>query len=280
MKRTRLLILIAPLLIIVLCAGCGSENNAPAPAANAQASNTPTDIDVVKVTTQLLDATVMLPGELTPYEVVAIYPKVTGYVKTISVDRGSRVKQGELIAQLEAPELVAQRAEAESKLQTAQSQLAAAQAKLASDQGTYERLAAAAKTPGVVAGNDLQVALKTADADRASVAAQESNVTAARAAVDSISQMENYLRVTAPFDGIVIERNVHPGALVGPANGSASSVPMLRIGTPSRLRSWARLIPLPRSTCPTNKDEGAAVFVPRKRRILTATVYFSRNADR
>jgi RND family efflux transporter MFP subunit len=191
---------------------------------------------VTNVVAQKLSITAHLPGEIEPYEVVAVFPKVTGFVKSISVDRGSHVKAGERIALLEAPELIAQRSESQSKLQAAQAQLAAAQAKVASDEGTYEHLKAAAATPGVVAGNDLFVAQKALDADRAQSKAQQDNVGAAQQAVQAITHMEAYLQVKAPFDGIVTERNVHPGALVGPAGASAGAVPMLRIETLSRLR--------------------------------------------
>ena len=85
---------------------------------------------------------------------------------------------GELIIRLSAPELVAQRTQAEASVHSAEAQLAAAQAKLASDHGTYLHLAAAAKTPGVVAGNDLQVAEQTAAADNAQVEAASNNVQA------------------------------------------------------------------------------------------------------
>src|SRR6516165_11523494 len=137
---------------IAICAGlwlltsCGKQDVSSAKAA-------PTDpspkVQVTKVLAQKLAITVHLPGEIEPYEVVAVFPKVTGFVKSITVDRGSRVKAGERIAQLEAPELIAQRSEAQSKLQAAQAQLAAAEAKVASDEGTYEHLKAAAATPGV-----------------------------------------------------------------------------------------------------------------------------------
>jgi len=114
---------------------------------------------------------------------------------------------------------VAQRAQAEAASQTAQSQLTSAQAKLAADEGTYQHLAAAAKTPGVVAVNDLQVAQQTAAADKAQVQAAENNVRAARETLRSIAQLESYLDIRAPFDGIVTARNMHPGALVGPSSG-------------------------------------------------------------
>src|SRR5215469_3202774 len=166
---------------IALCASfslsisCGKQDT---PSAKAAPPDPVVKVQVAKVVAQKLAITVHLPGEIEPYEVVAIFPKVTGFVKSIKVDRGSHVTAGELIAQLEAPELIAQRSEAQSKLQAAQAQLAAGEAKVASDEGTYEHLKAAAATPGVVAGNDLFVAQKALDADRAQLKAQQDNVSA------------------------------------------------------------------------------------------------------
>ena len=210
--------------------------------AKAASSDPSPKVLVTKVVGQKLAMTVHLPGEIEPYEVVAVFPKVTGFVKSITVDRGSHVKAGEPIAQLEAPELIAQRSEAQSKLQAAQSQLAAAEAKVASDEGTYDHLKAAAATPGVVAGNDLFVAQKAVDADRAQLKAQQDNVNAAQQALQAIAQTEAYLLVKAPFDGVVTERNVHPGALVGPAGAPGVAIPMLRVETLSRLRV---VVPVP-----------------------------------
>ena len=230
---------IALCLILGIAISCGKDDARSAKAAPPEPNP---KVQVANVVAQKLAMTVHLPGEIEPYEVVAIFPKVTGFVKSISVDRGSHVKAGERIAQLEAPELIAQRSEAQSKLQAAQAQLAAAEAKVASDEGTYEHLKAAAATPGVVAGNDLFVAQKALDADRAQLKAQQENVSAAKQALQAISQIEAYLQVMAPFDGVVTERNVHPGALVGPAGAPGVAVPMLRIETLSRLRV---VVPVP-----------------------------------
>jgi membrane fusion protein, multidrug efflux system len=183
-----------------------------------------------------------MPGQLDPYETVAVYPKATGFVKSIRVDRGSRVRRGELLMELEAPELVAQRAEAQSKQQAAEAQLAAARAKADADTGTFERLKAASATPGVVAGNDVVLAQKAVEADQNQVAAAQQTAEAARQAVRSITQLEGYLRVTAPFDGVVTERNVHPGTLVGPNSGPAATTPMLRVVHNDRLRL---VVPVP-----------------------------------
>jgi membrane fusion protein, multidrug efflux system len=230
---------------IALCASlgllisCGKDDASSAKAAPPDPAQ---KVQVTKVVAQKLALTVHLPGEIEPYEVVAIFPRVNGFVKSISVDRGSHVRAGQDIAQLEAPELIAQRSEAQSKLQAAKAQFAAAEAKAASDEGTYEHLKAAAATPGVVAGNDLFVAQKALDVDRSQLKAQQENVNAAQQSLQAIAQTEAYLQVKAPFDGVVTERNVHPGALVGPAGASGSALPMLRIETLSRLRV---VVPVP-----------------------------------
>jgi RND family efflux transporter MFP subunit len=146
------------------------------------------------------------------------------------------------MVELEAPELIAQRAEAQSKLQAAEAQLAAARAKADADTSTFDKLKAAAATPGVVAGNDLVLAQKAVEADQSQIAAAQQTAEAARQAVHSMTQMEAYLRVTAPFDGVVTERNVHPGTLVGPNSGPASTTPMVRVVDADRLRL---VVPVP-----------------------------------
>ena len=209
----------------------GSAAPAPKPAPPG-----PQTVEVVPVVKKSIDMTLSLPGELEAYETVAIFPRVSGFVKAIPVDRGSHVRAGEMLATLEAPELIAQRAEAQSKLQAAEAQVAAAQARADASASTYDKLKAASATPGAVAGNELTQAQKTVESDRSQATAAQRNVEAARQALRSVTDMEGYLRVAAPFAGVVTERNVHPGALVGPSSGSAASTPMLRVADVARLR--------------------------------------------
>ena len=235
-RRTALLLLPA-----LSLAACGRQEPAPtasasAPAAAARAeSGAPVTVDTVKVVEQKLARTIRLPGELAPFQSVALYPRVAAFVERIEVDRGSRVRRGQLLVRLSAPEMASQQAEAEAKLQAVRAQRTEADARLASDDGTYQRLKAAAETPGVVAGNDLIVAQKTVEAARARVQALASSEKAARAAVQATQQMEDYLRITAPFDGVIVERSAHPGSLAGAA-GAPGAVPMLRLEQVSRLR--------------------------------------------
>ena len=186
---------------------------------------------VVTVVSHILDRALALPGDLIAFQDVEVRPKIAGFVEAIAVDRGSVVKKGQLLVRLAAPELVSQRNEADTKIRSAAAQRIEAEAKLASDEATYQRLKAASATPGVVAGNDVDIAQKTADADRARVELWKQNEQGARDAARAVGELESYLRVTAPFDGVVTERNVHVGSLV-----NASSPAMLRVQQISALR--------------------------------------------
>lgn len=188
-------------------------------------------VETTKVVAQVLQKTLTIPGDLTPYQGVNLSARVAGFVETLAVDRGSWVKRGQRLASISAPELHAQRAEAEAKLQAVRAQEAEAQARMVSAQSTYERLKAASATPGVVAGNDLEIAERGLEAARAHVNALKSSGGASEAAVKAVSEMEAYLELTAPFDGVITERNVHPGSLVGPSTGA-----LLRIEQVARLR--------------------------------------------
>jgi membrane fusion protein, multidrug efflux system len=218
---------------------CGGN---PQPGASKQVETDAQTVEVVPVASQKLATTFTLPAQLIPFQSVNVYPKVTGFVDMIRVDRGSRVHKGELIVRLSAPELLAQRGQAESAMRAAESQLSTAKAKLSSDKGTYLHLASAAKTPGVVAENDVMVASQTTAADEGQVHSAESNVEAAREVLRSVAQLESYLNVYAPFDGIVTTRNLHPGALVGPASGPSGTMPIVQIVDMDHLRL---IVPVP-----------------------------------
>jgi RND family efflux transporter MFP subunit len=219
--------------IIVAFAGCDHSQDVQPTAAAAAEPTTPTTptVEVVQVQAEKLDTTARLAGELTPYETVALYPRVNGFVEDIPVDRGSVVRRGQLLARLSAPELASQRAEAESKLSAVQS--------------TFERTKAASDTPGAIAKHDLEVG--------------EAAVKADEARVQSLKTLESYLMVRAPFDGVITERNVHPGALVGPP-AAANAMPMLRMESVGHLRLT---VPVPETDVGAIADGAKAEFVVR-----------------
>jgi membrane fusion protein, multidrug efflux system len=191
-----------------------------------------TTVDVVRVVSKSVERQVKLPGEFQPFLAVPIFAKVSGFVRQMNVDRGSAVKQGQLLATLEAPEMQAQIAEAESKAQAIELQRAEAEAKLAAAKSTSDRLKAASATPGVVAENDVIIAQKTVEAAESLVQSYQNSIKAAQAQAQSMKDLGQYLLIRAPFDGLITERNVHPGALVGPT----ATTPLLRLHQISRLR--------------------------------------------
>lgn len=260
--RTSLLTLSAALLFFTNACGGNAQKAASQLAATPAPPQTPT-VTVTTVQSLELNRSVRLPGELQAYQDVALFAKVQGFVQTINVDRGSVVRQGQLLATLRAPEIDTQRSEAEARARAAQSQRAEAiarissikaqrleaEARLASEETTYQRLKAASATPGAVAGNDVDIAQRNVEAAKARVQLYLENEKAAQAQVRALEEsekalldaargvknIEDYLRITAPFPGVITERNAHAGSLVGPANG-ANALPMLRLQQVARLR--------------------------------------------
>lgn len=196
----------------------------------------PQPVSVVPVVAKNIASVIQLPGELLPYQRVFLHARVSGYVEEITVDRGSSVRKDQPLVKLSAPELAAQVAEAESKAEAAESQKVEAEAQLASAQSTFDRLKEASATDGAIAGNELVQAEKAVDAAKALVRSRESAARAAHSAVQSVQEMVRYLNVMAPFDGVVTQRFVHTGALVGPTGGDTSAGALLELQQVSRLR--------------------------------------------
>ena len=184
--------------------------------------------ETVAVVVQQLDRKLRLPAEILPYQAVDLHARVPGFVERVEVDRGSVVKKGQLLLELVAPEMKAQLAEVEAKAQAIESQRAEAEAKLASVEAVLERLRQAATTTGAVAGIEVIQAQKAADALQSQITSIQSQAKATRASAAAITELIGYLKVTAPFDGVITARLVHPGAL---ATG-----PLLRLEQVSRLR--------------------------------------------
>jgi len=175
---------------------------------------------VIRLERSALSQQVKLPGQLASFEEVSIFPKVNGYVKDVWVDVGSHVRKGQLLMELEAPEL--QQATTQAKERYARAKL-----DYTISEENYERMKQAALTPGAVSPMNLASLKAKADADSALCNAEKANWQMQEAIL-------GYLRVTAPFDGVISERNVHPGALVSAE--SRDNKPMLDLRQVDHLR--------------------------------------------
>jgi len=168
-----------------------------------------------------LSSSLNIPGELVAFQQVDLYAKVSSFVRKLHVDVGSEVKQGQLLASMEAPELTAQ-------LSTSQSRLQSQEAIYQNSKAAYERLLETSKTPGTVSPNDLDAALAKQKSDLA-------QLDAARSAIREISDTRNYLEIRAPFNGVITARNVSAGAYVGPT-GKGSEFPLFTLAEQRKLR--------------------------------------------
>lgn len=161
---------------------------------------------------------ISIPAELKPYEQVAIYAKVNGFVKQLFVDRGDHVRKGQLLAILEAPEMEQQYLSSKSSEQKIYNDY------LYSKQA-YDRLLEASKTNGAVADIELERAKSVMESAK-------SAHDASKAGTAHSSQLQQYLRITAPFDGVITQKNVSVGALAG----TGSNTPLLMMAQGEKLR--------------------------------------------
>ena len=187
------------ILLLTSCDQSSTNTAAPAPAQDTVA--------VLLLHTDTLKKNVDLPGELQPYLQTDLFAKVQGYVREMKVDIGDRVRKGQTLAVLEAPEVNTQVTQSEAALASAMSKYTASKDK-------YQRLyrASQSESPGIVAPVDL---VNSHDQMAADSAAYE----ALRQQSKAYKEVSGYLYISAPFDGVVIARKADPGALV-----SASSM--------------------------------------------------------
>lgn len=155
---------------------------------------------------QPVEKIIKRPAELVPYERAEIKAKVKGYVNKVLVDFGDKVKTGQVLAILEAPEVAAESSEAAASFQKANAQYMASLDR-------YQRLEKASKEQGVIAEGELSNAKNQMLADSAAISSAKSSARA-------YSQIQNYLTIRAPFNGVITKRTIDPGDFVG---GSAES---------------------------------------------------------
>ena len=172
-------------LMLVACWSCQGRDAAPAPARMQTVMVTqPRRQDAIRQIT--------LPGDLTGFFQATLYAKVTGYLSKINVDKGDWIRSGEVLAEIEVPELA--------------HRLGHEQATLQINQLTYQRLERVWKSdPRLVAREDVDIAYAKYQESVSNVA--------------ELKSMMEYTRIVAPFDGVVTARFVDPGALIQASGG-------------------------------------------------------------
>ena len=182
-------------------------------------------VSVTTVTRDTSPSSVSLPGALTAVQTAAIYARTPGYVRRRYVDIGSRVRAGQLLADIDAPDLDQQVAQARGVVFQTRAAQQLAQANLV----RWRALAV-----------DSAVTAQEVDQMQAAFNEAVANSNSAEANLQRLVQLQAYERVVAPFAGVITARNVDPGALVGPAGGVSETLPAGNGSTPGSLFTLAQ----------------------------------------
>lgn len=284
----RLSVICVSLCLLASCHMASSSTSPSATTAKQRQSNSALPLTVAAQFPQRrsLQKAATLTGEFRPYQQVDLHAKVSGYLRKITVDVGTQVRAGELIAQLDAPELqaevqhaLASRKRAESELTRAQAEVPRFDAAVAVAKINAERLQGVNRAEaGLVAQQEIDnvlARLRDAEAQaaaaRAQVIAATQQIEAAKATEARTQSMLEYTKITTPLSGMVLKRFADPGALIQ-AGVSTNSQPLVRIAEIGRLRLAANV---PEATVPLVRVGGAVeVRIPALN--LTVPASFSR----
>lgn len=226
-KPRRWPLVVAALVVIGLAAqGIWSRHSAHAALEHdAQAAST-LSVQVVKPQRSARALDLTLPGNVQAFLDTPIYARTSGYLRKWYFDIGAHVKAGQLLAEIDAPEV--------------DDQLRAARADLANAEANY----ALAKTTADRWQQMLQnrsVSKQDTDEKMGDMLAKKATLDAARFNVSRLAQLQSYEKVTAPFDGIVTARNVDVGALIDAGNGGTSQKELFHVAQADKLRVYANV---------------------------------------
>src|SRR5215831_12635796 len=249
-------------------------------------------VAVAKAATGDIVQSLTIAAEFRPFQEIEVHAKVAGYLKSIGVDVGDRVKVGQLLAVLEIPELQDDIKQDEAAVKRATEEINRAQADVERAQSAHEvahlsstRLAGVMKTrPNLVAQQDIDEATgrdRVSEAQvstaQAALAAAKEQLEIAKAARSKAQTLFDYSRITAPFAGVITHRYADTGAMIQAGTSSQSqAMPIVRLSQNDKLRL---VIPVPESAVPRVHLGGSvAVAVQSLHRTVTGTI--ARFADR
>ncbi len=213
----------ASLAVIVVVMGLTSRKMADAKLSEWTEEQAIQTVAVALPDTRGKRTTLDLPGRLEAYTQAQLYARVSGYLKEWKADIGTPVKAGDLLAEIDAPDL-------DQQIMQAQASLASAQANLTLAQATLQR--------GQQLINSGAVSKQDLDQRAADSANKDGLAKSAQANLDRLRVLEKYKQITAPFDGLVTTRNTDVGALINAGSGGA---PLFVVSDTSKLRVYVNV---------------------------------------
>jgi RND family efflux transporter MFP subunit len=266
---------------VLLGPSCSRPSNALARAA----TDIPT-VAVARTTVQNLSRGIVLTAEFKPYQEIDVMAKVAGYIKEIRVDAGDRVKEGDLLATLEIPEMEDDKRRATASLDRSQAEVRRAKDELQRAESahdiahlSFQRLSGVVeKKPGLIAQQEIDDAKSKDLVSEAQVSAAKSALDAAaeqvavnKAEMQKVQTLIEYTRVTAPFTGVITKRFADKGSMIQAGTASQTqAMPVVRLSQNGRLRL---ILPVPETAVPTvHLGQPVEVRVPTLKRSFPGTV--------
>lgn len=250
-----------PLWAALLLTGLAACNRQPPPGASVRASNdAPMHVSVLRAGRRTLTRSAELAAEFRAYQEVDVHAKVAGYLKNITVDLGDHVRAGQEVAALEVPEFDEELLEATARQKRSELDVVRAQSEVARAQAAYDiaklslnRIQSAARArPALIAQQEIDTSEARYRESEAQLATVKANLAALRqqvqvssASSSRVKTMLSYLRIVAPFNGVVTRRFADPGAMIQAGTASQTqAMPVVRIAQVDRLRL---VLPVPES---------------------------------
>jgi RND family efflux transporter MFP subunit len=229
-----------------------------------QAKSDPLTVPVVAVSRGGITNSVSLTAEFQPFQEVDVMAKVAGYVRTIRVDLGDHVREGQLLAELEVPEMTDEITKASAMVDQSGAEIAAARDELTRAESAHQiaHLAytrvqdVARREPGLVPQHDIDeirardlVAEAQVATAKSRLRVEEQKTQVAKAEHTRLQTMRNYVTITAPFTGTITRRYANVGSMIQAGTTSQSAaMPLVRLSQISTLRLS---LPVPESIVPT-----------------------------
>jgi RND family efflux transporter MFP subunit len=250
------------ILAAALCgSACSRSDASPEP---ARPPATAPNVPVAKVTRGDIASRTVLTAEFEPFQEVDVMAKVAGYVRTISVDLGDHVREGQVFAELEIPEMSNEVAKAAAIVEQTRSEIATARDDLQRAESAHQiahlsftRLEEVAKREaGLIPRQELDesrsrdlVAEAQVASAKSRLQVEENKTRVAQAEEARLKTLRNYVTITAPFEGVVTKRYANRGSMIQAGIASQSqAMPLIRVSQLSTLRLS---LPVPESIVPT-----------------------------
>ncbi|WP_394820994.1 efflux RND transporter periplasmic adaptor subunit [Pendulispora albinea] len=221
-------------------------------ASTQTAAQAPTRLAVFTAKVSASDRAILLPGSAQPLEETTIYARANGYTRRWLVDIGDKVKEGQLLAEIDTPELDQELEQARAQLAQAKAAIAQSNANRDFSKSTFERYKQLTSA-GLASQQDLEQRRAQSLVDEANVGVSQADVAAKEANIRRLTQLKSFARVIAPFEGTITQRTIERGALVT----SGNATPLYKIAATDPMRV---LIQVPQDVAPSVKV-GAAVKV-------------------